>query len=100
MAESKQRAVAVRRELVADHAGLDNSLVPFVLEHMRWIPNPDAPTTFLLLRWLRGTGGNNLDHHALTGVDRVIAHPVVAMFRAGDCCPVRFYVLHPSLYVG
>ena len=51
MGHPEQSAAAVGGELVADHAGFDDLLVPLMLEHMRRIPDQDAARHALHFRW-------------------------------------------------
>src|SRR5690348_9542437 len=75
--ESKQRAVSVGGELVAHHTVLDDRLLPFVFEHVRWIPHQDAAGHPFAFGWQRWPRRDHVDGAAFTGFDRRYAEPLL-----------------------
>jgi len=67
MSEAKQGAVAVGGQFVPHHTVLDDRLLPFVFEHIGWVPDEDAAGHPLAFGWQWRTGCDHVDHAAIRG---------------------------------
>src|SRR5258705_10325736 len=87
MGEAKQGAVSVGGEFVAHHTVLDDRLLPFVFEHIGWVPHEYAARHPLAFGWQWWARRDHLDHPAFAGVDRRLSEPLFAFVGIGDGRP-------------